>query len=685
MKAKHFLKLRPRGLGFVDPNMSEPLYDKEKQKIITDANIDFQSKIVPQNGKNASRQMSINKHFICKAAFILLCDEDNTLDTCLYELLSDERTLFSLDYQIYQTDHLVYYKDRKEQLSANYCQTTALLGVSGIKKRKFAKALDILENSKVAEYPLENLKEVLIKKVFPEGAPEGWYELFDEIEQTPSFEKVFLKAQKDIGFSKTESQYLRSKEPLEIKRRRQEEVMCFTGDKMTPKVYEALKSIYEKVNLPKRYRHEFISTVLWRFLNCKIDVANVRQETKHYNKTYSQGDWMYYTEYEKHLAKLQQLMAEHASWEMETTDDKVKEYKEKGIMPSEKSEKEAEKSIIRAVRTETVAFLQNMRSNVKSEKEITLYTAQWVMEALNYAQGDFAFRFLVMCISEKKTIFMRVDSADGTDERTADLSNLISKEGISAVLEQPYTKGHPPKQAQRLWCIRFLNNLMDILNVGVAERIENWKLFFKVFGSEILSEEEMQLWKNIIKCDVGSKAGSNKCIIPAIELSLYVADRIKACCPIEYERLYCYTGGSRLHLGGYAEFVSLRAEAIQNCFSSIQKPRKITASRWEKIKKDYLNQWAAVASDYEKIKKICSNGCKLVRTATLGEAYEDFVTHHCDKKMEKELKMLIVETSIRMALAEDAAEKLRDRVKRCFSAAKPFAIPVYPLGGNTPE
>lgn len=164
------------------------------------------------------------------------------------------------------------------------------------------------------------------------------------------------------------------------------------------------------------------------------------------------------------------------------------------------------------------------------------------------------------------------------------------------------------------------------------------------------------------------------------------ADRINSCFPVELEHLYCYESASYLHLGGYAKFVDCGTRVIQNCLSAIQNSSKTAAPKWEKIKASYLNQWGAISSNSDKVKTICDAACKLIRSPTLGEPYINFVAEHCDDRSAKELKMLIVETAIRLALIEDAKEKIGSKLEEVFSNLAAFETSLSgKKGGNTPE
>lgn len=249
----------------------------------------------------------------------------------------------------------------------------------------------------------------------------------------------------------------------------------------------------------------------------------------------------------------------------------------------------------------------------------------------------------------------------------------LSLERIEAFQSDIY-RAKPSVKKQRLARIRFLHKLCDIYGLTNENKSQNWRIFLYYHGADFESEEEVDLWKDIISCHSGKQVNSEKINIPPIEFRILCRGLLSQCVPIQPETLFCYQGGSPLHMGGLAEFLTKYPSVLQTCTM-----RVVNSPDWDQVLEQYLEYWSILEYDLEEIRAFCRSDISKWQWKRIPYASNAELKTFCKEMCEKlsiewspsygfveELKTLLVEAAIRNALAQKASSILYKQIEKRF-------------------
>lgn len=638
-----------RGNGFPGLDNSQELKDKDIIQKIEGIQTDFKEEVNQTKNRRRSRN---NKPFICKAAFI---KRWSLSDSIICKLLADEGLLFSAQYQIYQTNHPHYLELKKRLSNASDCIELSLRGIADEKKDEFRSALCVIEKSRTHSCSLENMRDELCRYVQKEQSEHtdisdrsclpDKISVIDNISNLPPEVSALFETQ--IGFL--------SISLLEVSE---------TPAKLA---FKKLKEWYPNINISESNQAEFISKALFNYLYGKKEQALVKKEMKHFREKHLMRDEYLLNEYEQRLAQLSCYVQKHKTWTLE--DGIIKRIKKTYVVPSSSkvnAENETyKKAQIYQLTTITEAYLNSVKSKESKQRTLSPEDVQDVATAIGLDTIEFPFIYLATCIKKKMNAFLKTNRERCDKNGTI----LISKGEFNDFLINPYT-ANPNKKAQRYSAIVFLDALNTIFADTDEKKSQNWKLFLRVFGTEILSEEEQRKWSEITR----------RTSIPPIQLSEYCSTLLKTCIPVSPEHLYCYTSGSSLHQGRFAEFCASDKVAISACCSKIKK----NPAAWQRDRIAYLKEWCSITCNKARVKEICSTSFQRIERRSLGRHYTSFKRSLPKQSEKDELNSLIMELAIRHSFADEAIDILRHKAEKCFSKGSDFAIHIQ-KGGNTPE
>ena len=221
----------------------------------------------------------------------------------------------------------------------------------------------------------------------------------------------------------------------------------------------------------------------------------------------------------------------------------------------------------------------------------------------------------------------------------------------------------PSKAVQRRARIRLLHHLNSICDLSKEAQMLNWFRFLSIHGSEILSVEELQLWRDITL--------QLPDIVP-IELPILVSDCLAQCLPPMENELLSYHAGSVIHRGGGIKYLRQHADVTGFVVQLISKGIQGKAQYWDKIAHNYFKEAFSYSYRPSVVRNMLIRATKLSRFEweTIPGASHDEMKTYCHslyegkKQPERiesniiELRSLIVETALREYVAIQCKKKL---------------------------
>lgn len=150
----------------------------------------------------------------------------------------------------------------------------------------------------------------------------------------------------------------------------------------------------------------------------------------------------------------------------------------------------------------------------------------------------------------------------------------------------------PSIRRQRLARVRFLDKLIHIFHLGDDAALANWKMFLKVHGNRIMSEEESRLWSEVTARVPG---------ITPIELQLMGRVCLQNCLPARVEELACYRNASPLHLGGFFRYLKENPNVVPAIARMIPK----SSGYWQEKENEYFTELFRYDYDLESVRELC--------------------------------------------------------------------------------
>lgn len=205
------------------------------------------------------------------------------------------------------------------------------------------------------------------------------------------------------------------------------------------------------------------------------------------------------------------------------------------------------------------------------------------------------------------------------------------------VREPPIFDSRYSKRKQRYFQLVLLRQLCDVLSIDKEGRMDNWKQYLAWQGTNILSIEEVQFWKQ--------QLGQEYDRLPVIGFQLCCTDYIADCIPLHLERL-SYDRTSTLHRGGYHEFWIQNQQHIRSESEDLRKQHP-------QILKQYQKFWNKPKEYYFECKTWF--GTVLEHDIYIDLSKFDEVPA-CN---EDELRRLVLETELQLCINKDAQLKLQ--------------------------
>lgn len=691
---KSAISLVAIGQGFVPVEDMAVLSDFHKCEKIEHEQEQFEQKALGKSPGTKNRKSRDERPFVNKTQFVLGRENRYQLENLLVDLLADQTTLFSRDYQIFATDHPTYLELRQQQVNGNneqlqLCINKALSEAPGEEKARYKKILSlIVERAEQDSKPLTKLEQQIIDAVV------NWKITSQELEDFLCWAKENVKVDEVLNAVK---KLLPS---WEVTRQEADYLLrgCLQEDGRTgmgllhfyrkfcayftpygeARVVDWLNQWISGLELCDEDTQPFVSGVLEPFFASIRALSLDKEAAGHHKAQYRECDLNAVQSYLERKKCLEKVLEQYRAYKKESNDLSAFESLKDPVLDSTcyfeenvqgfKSQEEKGRTIEKIIQV-TKDYLSGTRGGANRFSESIANAV--VMEMLSNNENkiaQFPIQYLMVCVASSSQLFS--------------IHRSLHKKTVRNALEKPYQQ-KPDKSIQRIIRIRFLDELHKICKLKKDDQSANWKCFLHIHGSEILSFEEADLWRTIIYGDKYNFYHPSV-DIPPIELSLLCSEYLQTCLQIQPEYMYGYQGGSVLHQGGFAQFLREYPDVLADCVERIkQRPE-----RWEKNQKRYLKLWSAIPCDLSEIKDLCKQGCKLIRWGTIPNASKEEMRDFCqllhkNKVGEKqiasdieELKMLIVEAALRTVLTEQARIILARKIEKAWNKGADFKFQV---------
>lgn len=681
-------RILPIGMGFLSEELLQQVSDPAVIGEIDEAVSDFHKSIVSE-----ARKARLETPFISKPAYILSPKHRHLTENELISLLADSETLFSPNYQQYGTDHnffLGYAKmqgrSAEEQLA--FCRERALKDVpeylKGQAEQLLIKFQELMAAKKWTPQKAEDnfISEVITREISTKEiqrfAQWGRENLCAKLNRGESiFYSITAKAFPEMDVSPTESKFLGDnlfefiqKQPDSF-RNEYRAILAFYFS--YPQAQKVLEQWLPDIRLRESDMLDLMSVLYLYLFHCK-DISTVKKEKGHYRHTYRKNDEINYRLYAKKNEMLSNVVGRYKSWHEEDLDDVFFGLSEFSVDSSVSKLSKVEKpDNISTLYELTRAYLESAGYNVQ---KFSNEYAQCVIRSL-YGTGNnrlshedrvktFPFRYMMVCIAGTSRLFSS--------------AGMIIGEDISAIIQKPYlTK--PSIEKQRIQRIRFLNKLNRICCLNREDRSKNWKYFLQVHGVAIQSQQELNLWKEILYDGNANYTEEAHEDIPPVELVLLCTKFLSSCLPVQYQFLYCYEGGRYTHTGGFARFLREHPDGLQCCIQRI----KTNNIKWKKPVEKYMKYWSGMVYDVTEIQHLCEKISGMIRWKSVPGASEGELQDFCreahlhDSDAEEaiaaetaNMRVLLVEATFHHILAENAENLLRKHIIEVFGGQQKF-------------
>ena len=169
----HFKKIRliPIGQEFISQEEMAALPEVSDCKEIEHARKQFKQMVLGKEDGTVERKSRDEQQFVNKTQFILQREHETCWEHLLIDLLADQTTLFSRDYQLYATDHPAYLGLRRQQgntvqTQLQLCLDEALAKAPCEEKERYEKILRrIAQEAARASKPLTEVEQEMINGV----------------------------------------------------------------------------------------------------------------------------------------------------------------------------------------------------------------------------------------------------------------------------------------------------------------------------------------------------------------------------------------------------------------------------------------------------------------------------------------------------------------------------------------
>lgn len=230
---------------------------------------------------------------------------------------------------------------------------------------------------------------------------------------------------------------------------------------------------------------------------------------------------------------------------------------------------------VRGIRLELQAYFRVMGTEVRRLDDGRI--AEVLARALVQADSA-AFRFLVLCVWGRGAIFSPLPSTAARFEEY----NFDFK-------QRCYLKEKPVAK-QRMAFLRLMVAVCGRLAMERETVQVNLMQFLRFCGCAIRSKEEERWWEETLQ--------AYDLMQEPVGIALRWHQELEQCFSVGERDLFCYEGGSPLHLGGFVDFYN-RFE------SSIRNGRNYRQEDVEALEKFYLAEWGSPNPDIAAIRQKC--------------------------------------------------------------------------------
>ncbi len=700
--------LRAIGQGFFAPqDLLEAPKDRatqEKEEKISEEIQYFRGQILYDSAKRTKRSIRDERMFTCKPWFIIKQHKRINSPEIVLALLADQRTLFSLKYQNYQSEHPVCLRIQSQNL--NYATegekgTVTTKGqiydickqqtFEAIESETDQKILDCIDYEKVKNTYIQALTEIeqwagSKKKSFTEiemwlidetikraESPDSQIDPKTKAEITNavhSIRKRLEKPDKDMLDSTrratTDFAYSDAAAKEIIKKYPGEEYIIRRW-----KAFEAyskfMKQVLVEKNIIKQKWSEdaakfFIATVLSRyFQKYKIIIAD-QEACGHYKISFNNIDIQYGENYRLQKDRLQGDLHRLMSYFQFNKQEDLMTFPRITIFPDKTFKVEQAPENYKQIEELTKEYLKNAYSIPSEKKKID--------ESLILSVIDEVEDLFTENTAYQRPLYFSLICYFGR-------SNFFTNQG-SSISEKRFENLNKPGAAKIsdriiLSQIELLHGLHGSYELSEDEKEKSWKNFFF-----LTSLTPHKLYSLLVKQSSAQAAKIKLNIFPIFHEIEKTLDR---CMPIQEELLYSYRDTSKIQGGGFSDFLKLHPYVVDTLLN-----RFLSSKRSPRGFNQYLKNWGAIENNVSEIKEICEMYSRTIYWNTIPCTSDQNLMSFCEalyqhpsketeddnelKSDMQELKTLLVEATIRKYFAEKAKDILNKKIEKVLFGEK---------------
>lgn len=186
---------------------------------------------------------------------------------------------------------------------------------------------------------------------------------------------------------------------------------------------------------------------------------------------------------------------------------------------------------------------------------------------------------------------------------------------------------------QRLEEIKLLHQIHIAFGLSWGDQAQNWEEYFIYRDVKVCSIEEFQFWSELLHGEYEK--------LPHIGFQICFITYVSECIPVHYETL-SYSLASKAHLGGYQNFLNKHLRQVEEMAMNIK-----DFQEYQEYIERYWKKWNDPKNGGEELQEIL--------TEMLPEFQSELLLQQCP---DLEMKLLVLETALRMCIRERAKEKL---------------------------
>ena len=600
---------------------------------------DFQRLIYRGNPSNKETRKSRDERMmICKTWFILKQERRIKNEEVLISLIADRGSLFSLQYQLYASNHDFYLEQRPPKIRNEQDLIDSFIS-QHFERHKICKSCENCEKYKsilreIGVY-LENTKQSII-------GLEEFLNIFDQQGENDDISEI-IKALRGMIFP-----------------------VWFTSELTPQKVWERLKTLInsEDSNLISLKQYEcdiFIEHILPSLFSFAKSYHYSKEECKHFRAEYTVCDK---SQFQKYSENYQHLVESNLNFQkmFVAQNDLELSSSKKEVYLEQKCNIQLSNEVLKKLLAATELYCKRVFSNENIFNLDEEYLEKIVTNIDKFTYNDYRKFSLYFCL-----LFF---------EATQDLINHKRLWDIKRILEREVTTTLRLSENQLIAYLFFIDQVQKICELDEDTSCNNWEIFFKIIGCKksriwSLFEKPSKLFLELL---------SRENIPAPLDFPASVREMIDGCMPLEYDSLYCFRLSSKIKEGGFERFLNQYPDTLVECVKRL----KIRVKHGTNLD-EYLKEWGALKVNLSKIRRICQSMIKIywntIPNSTDADLFDfcisqyessDAINRQEVKKRNEErakddvqeLKMLLTEAAIRQCLIDQAKEVLWSNVKQ---------------------